>query len=733
MTSNAITDFPRVDAREKVTGAPIYAADRTLPGMLHGAFAVSTITKGRLEKLDIAAAGAVPGVRLIITHETAKDKMKRVGFLLAGSYAFQSFQPMLSDAIAYRGQPIALVVAETLNAAIHAASLVEATYHVEAFSPCLDSEGAVVIPQAQSPLPQQLFGDISVGDAQGTWDEALTKTDLAFHSPPQHQNPMELVATVAAWDGDHLTIYEGTQNSSSLRHGVAEILGLDPRQVTVISPQAGGAFGQKNSLQMQTAFAALAARETGAPVKIVVPRRQLFFDASFRPESMHRVRLGADSTGRVTSAIYEIDAQTSRHDLFPLDYTSSGARLFGIPNFQGRQRLVQTDVQTPGYMRAPYEHFSSFAIDSSIDDMAHKLGRDPVEYRLAHDTATDYVTGRPHSSRYLSACLGRGASLFGWNSRKSAPGSMIAENGDLIGWGVGVGCYKAATAAAVVRLEVVAAGGVMLTVGVHEMGQGIRTALTRIVAEKLGVPMEDIVVVIGDTRGAPQHLTAGSWGTATAVPAAASAADRMMEALSALAAGGINSSPAEILKAAGRTSLSVEIERPAPGLSKETLANLMRGGASVRGPVYDAFVSFSHIAHFVEVRIEPSTRRIRVPRVVSVADCGRVVSPRTAASQVRGGVVWGIGAALRESSEVDIRYGGFLNTDIAEYVIPVNADIGSIEVDFINEPDPQLNESGVKGLGEVAMTGVASAVANAVFHATGQRIRDLPIRIEHIL
>lgn len=733
MTSNVIADFPRVDARDKVTGAPIYAADRTLPGMLHGAFAVSTITKGRLENLDLAAASAVPGVRLIITHETVKDKMKRVGFVLAGSYAFQSFQPMLSDAIAYRGQPIALVLAETLDAAIHAASLVEGRYQAEPFSPSLGSEGSVVIPQAQSPLPQQLFGDISVGDAQGAWDEALTKTDLTFHSPPQHQNPMELVATVAAWDGDHLTIYEGTQNSGSLRHGVAEILGLDPQRVTVISPQAGGGFGQKNSLQMQTAFAAFAARETGAPVKIVVPRRQLFLDASFRPESAHRVRLGADSSGRVTSAIYEVDAQTSRHDLFPLDYTSSGARLFGIPNFQGRQRLVQTDVQTPGYMRAPFEHFSSFAIDSSIDDMAYKLGRDPVEYRLAHDTATDYVTGRPHSSRYLSACLERGASLFGWNRRKSVPGSMVAENGDLIGWGVGVGCYKAATAAAIARLEVSADGGVMLTVGVHEMGQGIRTALTSIVAEKLGVPMESIAVVIGDTRGAPQHLTAGSWGTATAVPAAASAADRMTEALSALNAGGINSTPAEILKAAGKTDLSVEIERPAPGLPKETLANLMRGGVSVRGPVYDAFVSYSHIAHFAEVRIEPSTRRIRVPRVVSVADCGRVVSPRTAASQVRGGVVWGIGASLRESSEIDIRYGGFLNTDIAEYVIPVNADIGSIEVDFINEPDPQINESGVKGLGEVAMTGVAAAVANAVFHATGQRLRDLPIRIEHIL
>jgi xanthine dehydrogenase YagR molybdenum-binding subunit len=287
---------------------------------------------------------------------------------------------------------------------------------------------------------------------------------------------------------------------------------------------------------------------------------------------------------------------------------------------------------------------------------------------------------------------------------------------------------------AIARLKVTDDGGVVISVGGHEMGQGIRTALANAVARKLGVPPEQVAAVVGDTRAAPQHLTAGSWGTASAIPTAIDAADAMLKALAELAHGDVaGRAPAQILKAAGRPSLEVEAQRKAPGQPDAIFARLRSGLPSIGGPVYGDYVTFSYIAHFVEVRIEPDTRRIRVPRVVSVADCGRVVSPRTAESQVRGGVVWGIGARLREVSEVDPRFGGFLNADLAEYVLPVNADIGSIEVEFIDKPDFTFNNAGAKGLGEVSMTGVAAAIANAVFHATGRRLRDLPIRIEHLL
>jgi xanthine dehydrogenase YagR molybdenum-binding subunit len=466
----------------------------------------------------------------------------------------------------------------------------------------------------------------------------------------------------------------------------------------------------------------------------VVPRAQLFHNASFRAGSQQRVRLGADRLGKMRAAIHEVDAQTSRHDLFPAEFAAVSSRLYGIENFRGRERLVRTDVQTPGYMRAPFEHGACFAMESAVDELAYALGQDPVTLRLANDTTVDPISGRPFSSRHLAECLRRGAKRFGWQRRSMAPQSMRAEDGAFIGWGVGVGAYPGFIVPTIARLKVTDDGGVVISIGGHEMGQGIRTALAATIGRKLGVPAEDIVAVIGDTRAAPQHLTAGSWGTASAVPTADDAADAMLTALAELAPGtSSNQTPAQILKAAGRPSLEVEVRRKAPGQPDAIYERLAAGLPSIGGPVFADFVTFSYCAHFVEVRVEPGTRRVRVPRVVSVADCGRVMSPRTAASQVRGGVVWGIGATLREASEVDPRYGGFLNADLAEYVVPVNADIGSIDVEFIDEPDFKFNSAGVKGLGELSMTGVAPAIANAVYHATGRRVRDLPIRIEDLL
>jgi xanthine dehydrogenase YagR molybdenum-binding subunit len=732
MTDAQFPNAPRIDARDKVRGAALFGADDARPGMVHAALAVATIGRGSILSLDVRAAGAVPGVRLIVTHESIGD-VKTAGFIMGGGYGFQSFQPMLSPAIAYRGQPIALVAADTPEAAVEGAALVQATYAAEPFSVTLDAPGTEIINQADTPL-KNFIPEVIAGDADKAFAEAPVKIDAIFTCPRQHQNPIELIATVAEWQDDKLIIHEGTQNAEAIRHGLAVALGLAPDRVEVISPFAGGGFGQKNSLQMQTVLAAVAARRLGRPVKLVVPRAQIFHDASFRPASRHHVRLGADRSGKMLAAIHEVDAQTSRHDLFPGEYTATSARLHGFEHFRGRELLVRTDVQTPGYMRAPFEHPACFAMECCVDELAYTLGQDPVVLRLANDTAIDPITRLPLSSRHVAECLRRGAQRFGWSKRTMAPGSMHGEDGSSIGWGVAVGAYPGIIVPAIARLEVTDDGGIFISVGGHEMGQGIRTALAAAVGRKLGVPAERIVAVIGDTRAAPQHLTAGSWGTASAVPAADDAADAMLKALSELVPDGISGrAPAQILKAAGRRSLEVEIQKKAPGQPDAIYGRLRSGLPSIAGPIYPGYVTFSYIAHFVEVRVEPGTRRIRVPRVVSVADCGRVMSPRTAASQVRGGVVWGIGATLREVSEVDPRYGGFLNADLAEYVVPVNADIGSIEVEFIDKPDLMFNSAGVKGLGEVSMTGVAPAIANAVHHAVGRRLRDLPIRIEHLL
>ena len=439
MTDMACPDTPRIDAHDKVRGAAIFGADDARPTLLHAALAVATIAKGRITELDIAAAQAVAGVRLVLTHETIGD-VKSAGFIMGGGYGFQSFQPMLSPEIAYRGQPIALVAAESIEAAIEAAALVQATYAPVSFSVTLDAAGTETINQADTPL-SHFIPEIAAGDADAAYDAAEVKIDSVFTCPPQHQNPIELIATVAEWSAGKLTIHEGTQNTEAIRHGLAKALGIPPEQVEVISPFAGGGFGQKNSLQMQTVLAAVAARLLDRPVKLVVPRAQVFHDASFRPASRHRVRLGADRSGRMVAAIHEVDAQTSRHDLFPGEYTAASARLHGFASFRGHERLVRTDVQTPGYMRAPFEHPGCFVMECSVDELAYAVGQDPVALRLANDTEIDPATKLPFSSRHVGECLTRGAALFGWSKRSMAPQSMRAADGSHIGWGVALGTY----------------------------------------------------------------------------------------------------------------------------------------------------------------------------------------------------------------------------------------------------------------------------------------------------
>lgn len=728
------TGAERVDARDKVRGATRYAADDARPGLLHAALVPSRIARGRIAAIDTAAALRVRGVRSVFTHENI-GAFDTGGFLMGGGFGFQSVYPLRSADIAYRGQTVAMVVADTLEAAREAATQVAVSYQAVPFVATLDAPDAQALSQS-AVLPQPMFADRRVGDAEGALVNAPVSVDLRYALPSQHQNPMEIIATVAEWRDGQLTVSEPTQNAEGVRHGLAKQLGIEPASVRVLSPTLGGGFGQKNSLQSHTALVALASRQLGRPVKLVMTRAQLFHNASFRPASRHRVRLGADRAGRLLSVIHEIDQQTSRHDLFPSMGTEITSRLYGVSHFLGRERLVRTDVQTPGYMRAPFEHPAAFAFESAIDEMAYALDRDPVAFRLANDAASDPLTGKPFSSRHVSECLVRGSEMFGWQRRTMAPGSMRAPDGSQVGWGVALGIYKAAMAPAIATVRLRADGTVRVAVGGHEMGQGLRTAVAVTVARTLGAPVAAIEIALGDTAAAPQHLTAGSWGTATALPPVAEAVERLMDDLRQHA-GAATTAPGAtalaLLRASGRPYAEAESRRRAPGQPEQVYGRLTGGLPAAAGPVYPDFVAFSFIAHFVEVRIEPTTRRIRVPRVVSVADCGTVISPRTARSQVEGGVVWGIGAALRELSEVDPRHGGFLNADLAEYVLPVAADIGSIEVDFVGKPDPRFNALGAKGLGEVAMVGVAPAIVNAVFHATGKRLRRLPLMLEDLL
>ncbi len=726
MTQEWTSSRPRVDASGKVLGRALYAADQKITGVLHGMTAPATIAKGRIESIDLTAAQNVPGVVRVFTYEDFSQIKTTPAARGAYGQPGKGYQPMTSPVVRHRGEPVALVVAQTLEAAIEGAEAVKVRYAEEAFSAAMEDDRATGEPEPERQL--------SSGDAEAAFAAADHRIDVEYLHPQQHHNPIELISTTAAFEDGELRIYEGTQSASAFAGGLAGMMGLEPTRLRGVSPYTGGGFGQKNGIQEQSVLVASAAALLGRPVKLVMPRGQLFHTASYRPRSRHRVRLGADQQGRLLAGLYETVQQNSRYDGFACDHGANPPRMYGYGAWFGRDRIVRVDTQTPGHQRAPHEHPSSYATECAMDELAEAVGMDPVELRLANDTQNDPITDKPFSSRYLAECLRRGSELFDWSRRMREPGALVAENGDRIGLGVACGSYKGSMTAAVTTLRLLASGRCEIATSGHEMGQGIRSVIAAELIDILGIDPEKLDIRIGDTGHAPQHITAGSWGTGSVAPAARSAALKLREELSRLTGGPLSQEPVHVqLARTRRPFLEVAVDTIPLGKDGQVIEQLRRGIPSTTGPEYPDFMSFSWIAHFAEVRVEASTGRVRVRRVVSVADCGRVMNRRTAESQVRGGVIWGIGAALREAGETDPRFGGVLNNDLAEYVVPVNADIGAIEVDFIDQPDFKLNVSGVKGLGEVAMVGATAAVVNAVYNATGRRVRHLPIRIEDLL
>jgi len=599
------------------------------------------------------------------------------------------------------------------------------------------------------------FPDFVKGDPVPLIDAAPVSVDAIYYSAAQHHNPMEMLSTVAEWRDGSLVVHEGTQAAQAMKIGLVIALGLPEDKVRVISPFIGGAFGQRGAISPHTILAAVAARRVGRPVKLTVPRAQIFHATSFRAATEHHIRIGADRDGRFVGGLHLVRSQTSRFDLMPYTGEETTSRTYGWPAFRGASTLVQLDTQTPGFMRAPMEMASFFALESAVDELAEKLGMDPVELRILNDAKNDPISGKPFSSRYLVRCLQRGAERFGWSRRNPAPRSMQTGDGTLIGWGVAAGAYPAYITPAVARIRMHADGKVDLSVGAHEMGQGIRSAIAAVAADELGVPPGRLRLLIGDTIVPPQHVTSGATGAATISIPIVKASLRLRHTLAELAVkggraafagvdpaltrlrggrlhlpNGESASVADILAAARVHYVDGIANGAAPGMSQDAFKQAALGKVAFFGPEFPTHVSFSYIAHFAEVQIDPLVPQVRVTRMLSVADCGRVLSRRTAESQLLGGLVWGIGSALTEASEVDRRFGGFLNNNIAEYQIPVNADVRSLEVELLDTPDLVFSEIGVKGVGEVACVGAAGAIANAIYHATGKRVRALPIRIE---
>lgn len=704
MPAEVFSDIARVDARDKVRGHTRYAADVRLPGMLYAMLVPARIAKGTLSELDIMPAMQTAGVVRVLTSGDA---------------------PSLSNSISFRGQPVAMVIAETVEAAVEGAEAVNAVYDATPFIPRMDSPGATRIPA----------DGFNAGDAEAALRAAATVVEGTFETPTQHHNPIELLGTVAEWSDGRLIIHEGCQNTEVVKSALAQAFDLPPERVIIRSEYVGGGFGQKSPPKLQTALVAHAARLTGRPVKLVTPRGQIFHIAPYRPRSVHQIRLGADANGRMTAISYDVVQENIPNGAFlSSGYHEDIARLYSIENFQATAGDIHIDRQTPRHTRGTHPFPAGFALESAIDELAYALGKDPVKLRLDHVATTDIIAGQPLAPHFLSDCLTEGARRFDWSRRTPEPGSMRLADGTLVGLGVACGIFGASGAAAETTLRVRADGTTTVKASGHEMGQGIRTAVANTIIQGLDINPDRLEIQMGDTAIGPQMMTVGERGTASIVPVIAKAVQAVRARFEELAgstrpAGNLH----EKLARLKRPYIEVRVSELAPGQDASALEGFRNGARSGAGPEYPGFTSMSYIAQFVEIHIEPGTRRIRMPRAVSIADIGRVVSPRTAMGQMYGGMVWGFSTALREETEIDPRFAGYLNDDLADYVMAVNADIGNIEVSLIDKPDPMVNSVGVKGMGELVMLGTAAAIANAIYHATGKRLRKLPIRIEDAL
>src|SRR5687767_15032843 len=721
----------RIDGRAKVTGAAPYPSDFAVGRPAYAYFVTSAIARGRIEAFDLTAAKAVPGLLDILTYETMKGTVRKPSFFAAGGYASTTIVPLDGPEVWHDGQIVAMVVADSYEAAREAAYKVRVRYREQPAAGTFDASGATTEDAADASKSHQ---DPAVGDIAAGFAAAAEIVDEDYATPAQHHNAIELFTTTCRWTGDKLTIYEPSQIVHGLKHGVAEQLGMSPDNIRIVSPFVGGAFGSKASVTPRTALVALAARRLGRPVKLVLTREQGFSVATYRAETRHRLRLGADADGKFTALSHEGWEVTSRPDPYLVGGTDTTARLYACPNVFTKVRLVHADRNTPGFMRSPPEVPYLFPLECAIDEIAEKLGIDPIELRRRNDTMKEPIKGLPYTSRSLMECFDQAAESFGWSRRSPTPGSM--REGDwLIGWGCASTCYPTALAPATARVTLWKDGRVKVETAAHDLGTGAYTALAQIAADRLGVPVEQVTMAMGDSDLPPSPVAGGSITTASVSSVIAKGCDAIRAKLGLNEAGAIEPST----RTAGFERLGVSVieeyaEFVPHGVKPEGIDKLYAGHSMIKGgSMMEDRIQYAFGAEFVEVRIHARTQELRVPRVHGAFAAGHIVNPKTAHSQLMGGLIWGVSSALHEATEMDLRTARYINDNFADYLVPVNADIEDVSVILVPERDTQVNPLGIKGLGELGNVGTNAAVANAVYHATGKRIRELPIRLEKLL
>ena len=719
---------PRYDARQKVTGSAMYPADVALPDTAYAYLVSSGIAKGRIRSFDLRAAKSVPGVLDILTHETMHDAVRHLKFMTEGGPASNTVVPLGSPDIAYGGQTIAVVLANSYEAARDAAHRVVVDYEIDTPSATFGSPGAV---DQELATQNKKHEDPKVGDFASAFASAPVKVEVSYSTPTQHHNPIELFSTQCAWNGARLTVYEPSQNVFGIKNGVAAQLGISPDQVRVISRFIGGAFGSKGSLTQRTAIVAIAARKLGRPVKLVATRDQGFTVATYRAETRQTVKLGAGRDGKLLALSHDGSEVTSRPDPYAVAGTDASIRMYACPNIASNVTIVRADRSTPGFMRAPAETPYFFALESAMDELAVALDMDPIELRRINDTMHEPIKGLPYTSRSLMTCFDQAAAACGWSKRSKAPGSM--RDGDwLVGWGCATSAYPTQMAPASARVRLFPDGTARVETASHEIGNGIYTIAAQTAAEHLGLPVDKIVVMLGDTDLPPAPVSGGSITAASVCSAVAQACDAIRAKLSN--EGGPDVDLVKAMSERGLGAVEDYAEWTPHGAQKGALGMLYKGAAAPTGGTrLPDRIQFAFGAQFVEVRVHARTREIRVPRIVGAFAAGRILNPRTARSQFMGGMIWGIGSALHEETAIDTNAARYVNTNLADYLVPVNADVVDVDVILVPEEDRLVNPIGVKGIGEIGIVGTSAAIANAVYHATGQRVRDLPIRIDSLV
>ncbi len=728
-------DIDRVDGRAKVTGAAKYSAEYDMPGLTYGVLVGSNITKGTIVAIDTRPAERAAGVIAVITHLNAPNIPGYIdGTNPAKPAAVRGLKIFNDNVIRFNGQPIAMVIADSFERATYAASLIKAQYNKEAFHTALPSamkEG--------TPIPGDRYKENIRGD-KDAWQSAAMKIEATYTMPIQVHNPMELHATIAKWEGtDKVTVWEKTQGVKSTQQSIMQAFGLTEKNVQVNAQFVGGGFGSALRTWPHALAAVMGAKTTGKPLKLVLTRPQMFTLVGYRPEAIQKIAIGAGTDGKLTGMYHEANAITSTYETFNEGVVAQTRALYECANVTTKYNIYPLDLSTPTWMRGPGEATGSFPLECGLDELAYKLNLDPIELRLRNYAEKDPENGKPYSSKFLREAYELGARKFGWKDRNPVPKTMT-ENKWQVGFGMSTGIFGAFRGEAKLSAKLSDDGSLLLQSAVSDSGPGTATAMVKIASDALGIPYDKISFELGDSSFPPGPTQGGSSTTATLGAAVSSACisikKKLAEAAKKSPLFGDHITFEQIDFGNGMLSLKID---PAKKLTyTEVLknANLPAIGileASGRNPQMEKFSAYSYAVHFVKVLVHPLTGVIKIARVVTAADAGKIVSRKTAESQMKGGVVGGIGGALMEEGVIDHRYGRWVNNNFADYHVPVHADVPHIETYFVNKPDPVLNPVGSKGMGEIALIGFAAAVANAVYHATGKRIRELPITPDKLI